>query len=307
MKRITALLLIIAAPALSAACAFESRTTLTAPSGLPISTGGNGTSGDLLGLWASQSNVTIPTIETCQDFSWEITSQTETSIAGTFAAQCGSSLGISGSATGNLLDPTTVSLSVSGAALVGGLPLCPFSISATGTITNNDTLTIPYSGDTCLGPVHGTETLRRKKADEPAPDPTPEPTPDPDPPPSGGGNPYHVPPGDLSYARAQEVVFATSNEFSGLRAPRGSESEARGAAQELLLRIIWHLHLIGFDAGRQKNPSGAISDDKLTIYINGSWRAFDVFIDLGATNQWLEPAFTEVGGADYQPNGGIPD
>ena len=29
--------------------------------------------------------------------------------------------------------------------------------------------------------------------------------------------------------------------------------------------MIWHLRLAGFQAGRQKNPSGAISDDKLTI------------------------------------------
>ena len=29
--------------------------------------------------------------------------------------------------------------------------------------------------------------------------------------------------------------------------------------------MIWHLHLAGFQAGRQRNPSGAISIDKLTI------------------------------------------
>jgi hypothetical protein len=139
------------------------------------------------------------------------------------------------------------------------------------------------------------------------PPPAPEPPPPPPPPPPGGDNPYHVPPGDLSYARAQEIVFATCNEFPGLTSPRGTESESRAAGEELLLRIIWHLHLAGFDAGRQKNPSGAISGDKLTIYLEGGWHAFDVFIDVGNPGQPIRPAFTEVFPANPVPEGGIAD
>lgn len=307
MRRIFTILLAMAAPFLTTACAFESATTLTAPSSV-APTGANGTSGDLLGIWAAQANVEVPTIDQCQNFSWEIASQTPTSITGSFSARCGSSLGISGTATGTLVNPTTVDLSVSGSALVGGLPLCPFSISGTGTIVNNDTLTIPYSGDTCLGPVHGTQTLRRRRPEEPPPPPEPEPPPAPEPPPPSptGGNPFHVPPGDLSVARAQEIVFATANEFPSLTSARPTESQSRGAAEELLRRMIWHLRLAGYEAGRQKNPSGAISGDKLTVRI-GNWRAYDVFIDVGNPGFPLQPAFTEVFPADPQPEGGIPD
>jgi len=53
------------------------------------------------------------------------------------------------------------------------------------------------------------------------------------------------------------------------------------AAAELLRRAIWHLHLAGYQSGRQRNPSGAISNDKLTIAIDGAWRAYDIFMDMG--------------------------
>ena len=72
---------------------------------------------------------------------------------------------------------------------------------------------------------------------------------------------------------------ATANEFPNLTAPRNTTDEGVAAAQELLRRMIWHLQLAGFQAGRQRNPSGAVSSDKLTILINGSWHAYDIFTD----------------------------
>ena len=50
---------------------------------------------------------------------------------------------------------------VTGTATVPGFPSCPFSISGTGHIVDSDTLLIPYSGTTCIGPISGEETLRR--------------------------------------------------------------------------------------------------------------------------------------------------
>src|SRR5262249_51780069 len=52
-----------------------------------------------------------------------------------------------------------------------------------------NTLRIPYSGTTCLGPVHGTEVLRRPQPAAPAPPaPAPAPTPpSPPPPPAPSG------------------------------------------------------------------------------------------------------------------------
>ena len=68
--------------------------------------------------------------------------------------------------------------------MVAGFAACNFSVSGVGVITNDDTLTIPYAGNTCLGPVKGTETLRRRTNTPPSepPPPTPPPPPAPSPP-----------------------------------------------------------------------------------------------------------------------------
>jgi hypothetical protein len=40
---------------------------------------------------------------------------------------------------------------------------CAFSLSGTGYIEGDgDAIRIPYSGQTCLGPLQGEETLRRQ-------------------------------------------------------------------------------------------------------------------------------------------------
>jgi hypothetical protein len=75
---------------------------------------------------------------------------------------------------------TTADLTVTGAGNVNGQN-CDLQVSGSASFVN-DTLTYPYSGTTCYGPVHGTETLSRKStATPPAPAATPTPTPDPTP------------------------------------------------------------------------------------------------------------------------------
>ena len=65
-----------------------------------------------------------------------------------------------------------------------GIPSCTFSLNATGSIEDSgNTLRLPFSGTTCLGPVSGTEVLRRPQpAAEPTPVPVPVPAPVPTPP-----------------------------------------------------------------------------------------------------------------------------
>ncbi len=53
--------------------------------------------------------------------------------------------------------------------------------------------------------------------------------------------------------------------------------QAEATAEELLRRTIWHLQLAGFQSARQRNPSGAISKDKLNIVIGGAWHTYDVY------------------------------
>ena len=132
----------------------------------------------------------------------------------------------------------------------------------------------------------------------------------PTPPPGGGGGGGsggggHIPSGAPTEDRAQQVVFGTFDEFPALHAVFGSEAAAEDAAEQLLLRTIWHLHLAGFQAGRQQNPSGVISKDKLTINIGG-WHAYDIF-SLGFAGRATTVQFFEIGSPVYIAHAGIPD
>src|SRR5262245_5996930 len=161
-----------------AGCDFQhSASVVTAPSNTPTTS--------VAGSYTSAGVVPgIPGTPTCDNLQWIISSQSATSIAGQFSASCSGGITISGTASGQLVG-TTLPINVSGAA---SLPLgvtCPFSLSGTGQVAA-DSITIPYSGTTCLGPVSGTQTLRRSQPSPPpapAPQPPPPPAPEPPPPP----------------------------------------------------------------------------------------------------------------------------
>ncbi len=154
----------------------------SAPAGTPGSTTSNSPS--IVGVWTSAVSGSLPSASTCGNFQYQIASQTATSIAGTFMATCGNGLTVSASVNGQL-NGTNVSITMDGSGSMPGVPNCPFKVTANGTIQDNaTTLNLPYSGTTCLGPVHGTEVLHKP---QPASTPTPpsDPTPVPQPTPSG--------------------------------------------------------------------------------------------------------------------------
>ena len=137
------------------------------------------------------------------------------------------------------------------------------------------------------------------------------PTP-PAPPPGGGGGggggvgtSGHLPPGPTTVDRARQIVLGTGVEFPSLTAPRASTAESEAAGVDLLRRMIWHLRLAGFDAGRQQNPSGSISGDKLAVFADGGWHAYDVYST--RQGQSLDVHFDEVGSPNRVPDSGIPD
>src|SRR4051812_13267470 len=175
MKRSVSILATLAAAALmTTACGFEHSTDVLAPTAVnaPAATpaagggapgsGGTSSAPSLVGTWTStNATPTLPSPSTCGNFQYQIASQTSSSIAGTFTATCGGGLTISGNLTGQL-DGTAVSITVSGTASLPGIPNCPFTLSGNGTVEDNgNTLRVPFSGQTCLGPVNGTEVLRR--------------------------------------------------------------------------------------------------------------------------------------------------
>jgi hypothetical protein len=132
----------------------------------------------------------------------------------------------------------------------------------------------------------------------------------------GGGGPIgggpvgtacHVAPGPLTLERADAVVFGCGNEFPHLLAVFGSESQAVAAAEQLLLRTIWHLKLAGYDAARQQNPSGLISNDKMSLVINGAWHVYDIFSLGSAGVPTRITGLQEVPLPNPVPHPGIPD
>lgn len=124
--------------------------------------------------------------------------------------------------------------------------------------------------------------------------------------PSCGPNPSkHIGGAALDVARAERIVYATADEFPCLLAVFPTDDAAIGAAEQLLRRMIWHLKAAGYQANRQRNPSGLISNDKLTINIGG-WHVYDV-MTLGFAGSAGRVTFNEVPLPDPVLDSGIPD
>jgi len=156
-RRLPALILVpLVATVLSAGCEMQQKSTPVAPTAPTVSGGGTATS--YVGTWASAVGVSSLSADKCGNFQWKITSQTDTSIAGDVSATCGSlTIAATGAAT---LSGQNVSLALKGAVSASGFAVCNFDLTGSGTI-QGDTLPLAYSGTTCLGPVSGTETLKK--------------------------------------------------------------------------------------------------------------------------------------------------
>jgi hypothetical protein len=111
----------------------------------------------------------------------------------------------------------------------------------------------------------------------------------------------------LTAIHAGQLVGGTMNEHAALRNPTLTIGERLTNAENLLRRVIWHLQLAGFTSGRQKNPSGLISQDKITVVVDGVLRAYDIFIDLSNFAIQLKGHMGEVGPPKMVGDAGIPD
>lgn len=112
----------------------------------------------LAGAWSS-GNI-IPSAASCTDFQWNVSEYTGTTAKGSFSATCAGDLKLEGTAQGQLVG-SVITWSAAGIATAPGLPSCAISLNGTATL-NGDTIEVPYSGNTCLGPVSGTEILKKK-------------------------------------------------------------------------------------------------------------------------------------------------
>jgi hypothetical protein len=151
MKKASAFAILSIAAALGGGCfSYERESTLG-----PSPTGAN----VLMGNWTSGS--LIPQPNQCSDFSWDVTEQTGNSAAGRFTAVCAGDLHLTGTARGTL-EGSVITWNAEANATAPGLNAeCPIRLKGTAELLV-DSIRIPYEGTTCLGPVNGIETLRRR-------------------------------------------------------------------------------------------------------------------------------------------------
>jgi hypothetical protein len=144
------------------------------------STGSAGS--EFSGTWASGALPGLPSITSCTDLHWSIANQSATTVAGSVSAVCGGVATVTANLTGQLTGSDVVNLTANGSAVALGLT-CGFTLTGVGHMETHDALRLDFQGTTCLGPVSGSEMLRRAvPAPAPsAPPPPPEPEPQIDP------------------------------------------------------------------------------------------------------------------------------
>jgi hypothetical protein len=83
-----------------------------------------------------------------------------TAAMGSFSATCAGGLNVSGTAAGTL-SGSTITWTAHGIATTPEIPSCDISLSGTAELGVNS-IRVPYTGTTCLGPVSGVEILNKK-------------------------------------------------------------------------------------------------------------------------------------------------
>lgn len=113
----------------------------------------------LLGVWASVSSAPS-TAGTCANFQWSVNQISGLTGSGAFSATCFGTLQVSGTGTGTLAG-TAINWTATGTATGSGNGSCAVSASGSASLQSDGSILIPYSGTTCLGPVSGTQVIRK--------------------------------------------------------------------------------------------------------------------------------------------------
>jgi hypothetical protein len=143
--------------------------------------------------------------------------------------------------TGQLKGSDAVDLTANGSAAAFGVT-CDFKLTGVGHRETNDSMRLDYQGTTCLGPVSGSEMLRRAAPPPPAPVPTPSPQP-------GGGSP----------PASNDVLFGCGGIQDNLELVKCIHGHIRPTntetAFEVTKRVAWALRDRG-GAGLLIKPAG---------------------------------------------------
>jgi len=291
MSQIRNFVLLIVAFIVCAGCEIQ-RGSTTAPTPVVAEAG---PAASYVGVWASQTAAGAPDPgKACSSFEWNVTTQTPTSIAGSFSATCLDNIAITGTASG-VLNGQTIDIAVGGTANLSGI-VCTFSLTSRGTI-EGDSIRLPYSGTTCLGPVSGTETLRRGSPAAPAPPPPSEPTPDPPPAPEP---PPPPPPAGVPCAsdNGDAIVSCIEEMFPDQRVAGISLGERQDNMAWLRDRVIEAGICGGLDlAWNKKRGDGPHSIDALAWRLpNGKVEVVDIGAAYDDTDRVLRLTWNIVEG-----------
>ena len=157
MKRYVSFAAVAAFAMVSAGCIEFSRNagTLTGPSSstnLSVTT--------LTGTYRSATSITsIPSADSCTNFTWSVTEKTANSAKGNFSASCQSNtVQVAGTAQGTQTG-NNIAFQVNATATSAGVA-CAIALSGTAVIETNQ-VRVPYTGTSCFGNVSGTEILKR--------------------------------------------------------------------------------------------------------------------------------------------------
>ncbi len=112
-----------------------------------------------LGTWIGPTLTSFPTTSSCGSVQWKITSQVGNQISGDFQAACAGGINLAGTIVASTSD-TSIPWAASGTATQGSTS-CPFNLTGTGTFQGTSNIVVNYAGTTCLGPVSGSETIKR--------------------------------------------------------------------------------------------------------------------------------------------------
>ena len=131
-------------------CLDKIKNVATGPSPTAVTTAAFG------GSWTSVAVSTAS--QTCTNFQWAVTDISASGVSGTFSAVCYGTVQVSGTAAG-ALDGTRLNWTATGTGIANGSS-CPVALAGAATLEGTQ-VRVTYTGTTCLGPVSGTELLRK--------------------------------------------------------------------------------------------------------------------------------------------------
>jgi hypothetical protein len=183
VNRTVSTLTLLATVAFASACSSERQTTVlipTTPSVASRTSMTGNTPFSLVGTWASATNVgsrmTLPgSLSQCGNLQLSISSQTATQANGRLTMDCPNNVTIAGNITGQL-GGANIPVVYTGAA-TSGSESCPFTMNGTFSPIDATTFRFVFTGNSCFGPIGGTETLRLGGSNSPSPSPSPAPSP----------------------------------------------------------------------------------------------------------------------------------